>query len=395
MSVLFVHDHRFVLDQEGRLYSTGQYSADIMARYEAAFGEVHIAGREQPYTEALAGRLNLLQPNIKRFISVPNLSSLRSLLIKDPEAVAKLTKAIQAVDVVIVRLPSELGLMAVDIARQNNKPLMVEVVACVWDGLLSHGSLTARLYAPIAYVRMRRAVAKCNWALYVTQHFLQKRYPASGDQIGISDVQIAPRDPSILDRRLASIAKKKTALTFGMIAAMFHNEKRVDIAIKALALASQSSRDLKLEVVGAGDTSSLRALADSLGVGEQVTFKGVLPHGDILFSWIDTIDAYVQTSFQEGLPRALIEALSRAAPALASEAGGSDELVSNPWRHKPGDIDRLAAQMRELQNPETRILLAHENFQVANSYTPELLDKHRVEFWQSFLKAYGLPDMKN
>ncbi|MBI1260843.1 MAG: glycosyltransferase [Rhizobiales bacterium] len=394
MSVLFVHDHRFVRDHEGRVYSTGQYSGDIMARYESAFGDLYIAGREQPYTAALAGRLNLLQPDSSRFVSIPNLSSLRSLLIKDQKAVAKLAQAIMAVDVVVVRLPSEIGMMAADIARRHNKPLLVEVVACVWDGLLSHGSLVARLYAPVAYARMRRSVSKSQWALYVTQHFLQNRYPTTGHQMGISDVEIAPHDSAILDRRLASIANNKTSLTFGMIAAMFHNEKRVDIAIKALALAIQSSPALKLEVVGAGDTSGLRELANKLGVGDRVKFMGVLPHGERLFSWIDTVDAYIQTSFQEGLPRALIEALSRATPALASEAGGSDELVSADWRHKPGDVKGLATQMIELQRPETRRLLARENFEVAKKYFPELLNENRRTFWQSFLKENGLREMK-
>lgn len=385
MSVLFVHDHRFVLDREGRVYSTGQYSADIMARYESAFGDVHIAGRSQPITEALAGRLNLIQPDTSRFVSIPDLSSLRSLLIKDHEAVARLTRTIKSVDVVVARLPSEIGLMAIDIARQQGKPVIVEVVACVWDGLLSHGSLTALLYAPIAYARMRKAVSRSNRTIYVTKYFLQKRYPNSGRQANISNVQIAPPDPAILDRRLATIAGDKSGLTFGMIAAMFHNEKRVDIAIKALALAIQSRPDLelKLEVVGAGDTSSLRKMAEELGVGDRVKFLGVLPHGEKLFSWIDSVDAYIQTSFQEGLPRALIETMSRATPALASSAGGTAELIRHECLHKPGDAVTLSRQMIAATNAEWREAMAKANFEKSKAYASDILNARRKAFWAS------------
>ncbi|MEI9989851.1 MAG: glycosyltransferase [Rhizomicrobium sp.] len=391
MSVLFCHDHRFVIDASGNVCSRGQYSAQIVARYEQAFGEMRIAGREQRLVPELSGRLNVLFSDRTRFVSLPNLSSLGALLFGDSHARQRLEKAVADADVVVVRLPSEIGLLAAEIARRQRKPLIVEVVACVWDGLMSHGSVVARTYAPLAFRRMQMSVAQSEWTVYVTQDFLQSRYPARGKQLGVSDVQILPHDPNVLRRRLSALSHDTERLTFGMIAAMFHNEKRVDIAIRALALASQEADNLRLEIVGSGNTNDLQALAARLGVGNRVLFRGVLPHGEKLFSWIDDIDVYVQTSFQEGLPRALIEAMSRAAPALASSAGGTNELVSDEWRHDPGDTKHLAAQMLRLRDKNIRIRLAAENHATAAAYAPGKLDLLRRDFWSRFCVANRIP----
>jgi glycosyltransferase involved in cell wall biosynthesis len=389
MSVLFCHDHRFIVDEAGLVYSIGQYSAQIVARYEKIFGEMRIAGRLRAPPKDGVGRLNLLFSDRARFFALPNLSSVKALLFGDAGATQALEQAVAGADVVVVRLPSEIGLLAERIARRLNKPVIVEVVACAWDGLLSHGSLAASLYAPIAWWRMRRAVARNAHTLYVTQKFLQRRYPASGLTVCASNVQLPAADAQILERRLSFAAREKAGFTFGMIAALFHNEKRVDVAIRALADASRHRAGLRLEVVGSGDPAALKALASELGIADRVDFLGILPHGPKLFSWLDGVDVYVQTSFQEGLPRALIEALSRAAPALASEAGGTEELLAPEWRHGRGDVTRLARQMVRLCDSELQKRLAAENFARAREFAADVLDARRDAFWRQSLADFA------
>lgn len=390
MSVLFCHDHRFVVDQNGQVLSPGQFSQAIVARYASVFGEMRVAARVRPAGFTQHDRLNLVFPDSSHFTAIPDMSSLKTLLFGSPVARRALEEAVAQTDAVIVRLPSEIGLMAARIARKQGKPLIVEVVGCIWDSLTSHGSRGARSYRYLAFLRMRRAIRKADWVLYVTERFLQSRYPTGGHTVHASNVQLAPRAEESLDKRLAGLRNTEDQLVFGMIAAMFHNEKRVDVAISALAHAGDKAGNIRLEIVGAGDTSELQAHAQKLGVGDRVRFLGVLPHGEALFYWIDSVDAYVQTSFQEGLPRALIEALSRATPVLASNAGGTGELISREWLHSPGDFRKLAEQMAVLRSKELRGRLAVENFARAADYTSDLLDQRRRGFWQRFCAQSGI-----
>ncbi len=48
---------------------------------------------------------------------------------------------------------------------------------------------------------------------------------------------------------------------------------------------------------------------------------------DQVFPWLDSLDLYIQSSYQEGLCCSVIEALSRALPVICSDTGGNYELV--------------------------------------------------------------------
>lgn len=385
VSLLFCHDHRFFVGADGRIYSYGQYDMTILNRYIETFGEVTIAARGVALDEKDdLSRYSLCSSENISFLWMPNLSSLRGLTVDRPAARRLLAEGVGHADAVIARLPSEIGLMALGIARKLEKPAGAEVVACVWDGLRSHGGLVSRLYAPVAYMRMRRAVAHAGWAHYVTQHFLQARYPSTGKTLAASDVDLPEPDESILSRRLARIPAAGT-VTFGMIAALFHNEKGIDVAIEAFSRARIERNDIRLRILGPGDSAPWRKLARELGVEKSVEFCGTLPRGKAVLNWIDGIDVYVQASFQEGLPRALMEAMSRGCPALASSAGGTAELVEQKCLHTPGDWETLALQMIAACEPAWRRRTAAQNFERVKDYSKIALDASRKAFWESIV----------
>jgi glycosyltransferase involved in cell wall biosynthesis len=309
---------------------------------------------------------------------------------RSARARSSLESAIERADAVIVRLPSEVGLAAGDIARRLGKPLLTEVVACVGDGLRSHGRWAARLYAPLAVRRMQRAVARSDWTVYVTAEFLQRRYPSSGQDVAVSDVQLPTTDEAVLERRLRRISAARGPVAFGMVAAMFHDEKRVDVAIRALAAARRSGAEASLTIAGPGDVMTLGALAERLGVRDHVHFVGVLLPGRPVFDFLDGVDVYLQTSYQEGLPRALLEALSRALPALGSDVGGTRELLSEPWLHQRGDVKTLAAQIVTLSDRSLHASLARQSFARSAPYGADQLDQRRELFWRRFCDANGV-----
>jgi glycosyltransferase involved in cell wall biosynthesis len=389
VKVLFCHDHRFVIGPDGAVLSRGQFSEKIVARYEHVFETLFVAGRVSTTVEQTdTSRLNVVFRDPSRFVPIASQSSIRALLLGDSQACRCIEAAIKSVDAVIIRLPSEIGLLAGKIARHMGKPLITEVVGCVWDAARSHGGIKARVYAPLAYARMRSAVAQSDWTLYVSERFLQDRYPARGARTAVSNVNLPPRDENTLARRLARVVE--APLVVGVIATMFNNQKRVDIMIRALSAAVGHGADLKFEVVGPGDTSGLQALAAASGVGDRVRFIGALPHGEKLFGWLDSIDLYVQTSFQEGLPRALIEAMSRALPALGSNVGGTNELLPHDCLHRPGDVTTLAQQLMAMRSPVRRALCAAQNFSRAGDFVAEKLDTRRQAFWRRFCDANAI-----
>jgi glycosyltransferase involved in cell wall biosynthesis len=286
-----------------------------------------------------------------------------------------------------VRLPSQIGLIAAGLARRLGKPWATEVVACPWDQLWNHGNWQAKVLAPIQWARMRRIVAASPYTLYVSRSFLQRRYPTRGTMTVVSNVEIPRLDPSVLDARLRRIGGPRERLVIGMIGSIQHRYKGIGTAIEALAQARDRLPAFEFRVLGQGDPAPWRQAARLRGLDRQVRFCGVRPSGQPVLEWLDDVDLYLQPSFQEGLPRALIEAMSRGCPALASTAGGIPELLPPACLHRPGDAARLATLIVDASHDsDWQQRQARRNFREVEQYVCTVLDARRTEFWRRFAK---------
>ena len=116
-----------------------------------------------------------------------------------------------------------------------------------------------------------------------------------------------------------------------------------------------------------------------------VKFLGTLPHEKI-FDYLDNIDIYIQTSKQEGLPRALIEAMSRGCPSLGSKVGGIPELLNSDCVFNKGSVHEICELLKKMDH-KVMIEKAKYNFKKAREYDKELLDNQRSEFLNN-LKKY-------
>ena len=75
------------------------------------------------------------------------------------------------------------------------------------------------------------------------------------------------------------------------------------------------------QMVGTGKPNRLRNLAAELGIANQIEFLGEFKHDDVQ-KWFETIDIYVHPSRSEGLPRTILEAMTKAVPCICSSVGG-------------------------------------------------------------------------
>jgi len=232
---------------------------------------------------------------------------------------------------------------------------------------------------------MRRDVWRAPFVLYVTERFLQRRYPTQGVAGSGSDVEIGELDESVLARRLARCAGDRGVLVFGHVGSLSTRSKGLHTLLKALRMAKETLPRFELRVLGPGDPGPWDAMVQRLGLDGHVRFDGVIPAGSPVFSWLDDIDLYFQPSFQEGLPRALIEAMSRACPALGSTAGGIPELLDSDCLHKPGDEAALARLIiTRAENRNWLMAQAMRNFEVSKRYVGSVVQQARREFWLAF-----------
>lgn len=382
MKLVFAHDNCFIRGSDGRVWTDrGSFPWDRYLDFADTITVVSrmrdLAPGETPDRMVLASR-----PEVS-FVAVPNLSTLSGRLVRRRGARRTLRSVLAEADALVARLPSEIGGLACDVATDVGRLWAVELVTCPWDSIWNYGTWKGRAFAPVAWWETRRLLRRAPFALYVTERFLQRRYPSRHVTIGVSDVEIELANAEVLERRQQQLmAREDASLVIGTIAALIPF-KGLDTAFEALASVPAAS----LRVLGAGDPQPYREAAGRVGVRDRVFFDGTRPAGGPVREWLDDIDVYIQPSRQEGLPRGMVEAMSRGCPALGSTAGGIPELLDADCLHRPGDAPALAKLLERALDPDWRRSQSARNVEVAARYQPAVLDERRRVFWRQFAVA--------
>jgi glycosyltransferase involved in cell wall biosynthesis len=391
--IVFAHDHRFYQAADGAWFSRGgQFSAASWSRYLEHCERLTVAARSQPLA-SFEDRSQLSSNNREgvSFVPVPSMAGIAKLLRNRGAARATVLGLLREADLLIARLPSQTGLLAIEVAQQLGKTWAVECVGCARDAHAHHAALQARLYAPIAQRQMRAAIARAPVVSYVTERFLQERYPTRGVTIACSDVDLAGvASQQELAARFEGLrsAHSERPLRFGLIGSFAHRHKGIDIALQALQVAQRQLPAFELYVLGPGDPSSLMRLASRMGLGDSFKPCAPLPRGSAVQAWLDQVDVYLQPSRHEAMPRAVIEAMARACPALASEVGGIAELLPPQCVHPPEDFRRLAEQLVVAAQPAWQREQAMRNVDVARRFVHAALTEKRAAFWQAVAAAH-------
>ncbi len=385
MKAVFIYDHDFLTRGEA-VYSSGAFNADSWNRYLTHFESLTVVGQKAD-TALEVKRLNSVNHQKVNFRFLPGIKSLtafvRNLFLNDKE----LESIISNHHTVIVRMYSEWAFQAIRIAKKLGKPYAIELVGCPWDAYRAHHSLKAKLMAPFSYFRLKKAIAESKFVLYVTDEFLQNRYPTSGNQIGASNVMLLEPSQTILKnrfRKIKALIAAKSTMQIGVIGKIDVKAKGMGVLIKALGLLKIN---FKLHIVGPGDQDFLQPIIEKYKLETSVIFHGKLMAGEKINDFLDSLDLYIHPSMQEGLPRSVIEAMARACPILASSIAGTPELIDKPYLHQPGQYLPLSNQIEELfLNPTKLSEMARENFENAKKFYPVNLNEKRSQFWGGFAR---------
>jgi glycosyltransferase involved in cell wall biosynthesis len=197
----------------------------------------------------------------------------------------------------------------------------------------------------------------------------------------VSDVELPAR---YLREQPYTYGRNQQQFEFIMIGSLEQLYKAPHIAIAALALCVERGFDVCLKIIGDGKhRTELEGQAATLGIGEQVQFLGKLPAGDPIFAALDRADIFLMPSFQEGLPRAMVEAMARAMPCIGSKVGGIPELLDPEDLIPPGDAVTLANKMQDIiTHPERMTRMSARNLATAQGYVESVLRQQRNDFYQ-------------
>ena len=231
----------------------------------------------------------------------------------------------------------------------------------VWDGMSVYKSVPARN----ATLRNITSVFVCSKD---GQIYLQGKNPQYVDKfqvsyLGTQDYGWLPGDNRREEFVIVSCARIEPV-------------KRVELLAEAL----KNITDKKIHWVHFGDGSCRKKLEKSIaGVPSnvRVSLMGTTQHDDVMeFYCKNAVNLFVNTSSSEGLPVSIMEAISFGIPVIATDVGGTREIVNDDT----GKLIKSAFSVKEL----AELICSYVNRE-SNDY---VADRKKIrKFWEEHFKA--------
>lgn len=395
MKLLFVQGGtRLKKDEKGNYYTDGNLNNYVWNRYKNYCDELLILLRseEKTYTEEEAKKnFNELDSTNSKVIEMPDLMrpKKRFFSISWRKKVSKIIEqAVLECDKAIIRSAHNFyTLTTIKYCKKYNKPYLIEVAGYAFDGYWGHGDLYGKIVAVPYELLAKKAMREAKYCVYVTNYSLQKTYKCNGKTLGCSDVELKQRDDSILADRITKIMEKcDEKIILGTIGWVNLKVKGQHDVIKVLnSLKNIGINNFEYQLVGLGDHTYLDKLIKKYKLENNVKILGPKPHEEI-FDWLKGIDIYIQPSYQEGLCRAVVEAMSMACPIIVSNAGGNPELANSKYVFKKGSKHELKRMLSNITIDELK-KEAKRSFNLSKEYEKEVLDKKRDKFYKEFINS--------
>jgi glycosyltransferase involved in cell wall biosynthesis len=133
-------------------------------------------------------------------------------------------------------------------------------------------------------------------------------------------------------------------------------EKGFDVFLGAAARVLEAQPDVGFVLFGHGAMKQLlQQQVTFLGLGGSVVLAGFRNDLD---RFISQLDLFVLPSYTEGLPNVVLEACAAGVPVVATEVGGTPEVIADGvsgFLVPPGDPDALAGKILEALEDEERL----------------------------------------
>lgn len=167
--------------------------------------------------------------------------------------------------------------------------------------------------------------------------------------------------------------------------------KNIPMQLRAIGLLKEKYPHVRLHIVGEGpDAQSLKECASSLGVEEYVIFHG-RSEGPELGTYYRMCDVFLLTSFSEGWPMVIFEAMTSGIPIIMTDVGCAGEMIKNNENGMVVPVDdaqALSSAMEHMMmNPTLRKHLASQaSLHIKNYWTKDQILAGYKQSWQKALE---------
>jgi glycosyltransferase involved in cell wall biosynthesis len=174
--------------------------------------------------------------------------------------------------------------------------------------------------------------------------------------------------------------------------AVLRPQKAIDVMLGAMAILGRTHPNVRLLLVGPGESRDLRAAAARLGVADVVCFMG--PRRDVA-NILAGANVGVLSSDFEGSPLAVLEYMAAGLPVVATDVGGLPQMVQHGitgFLVPPRDPDALAESVgRLLDDPVlARSMGERGRARQRRDFSTETMVRHVSDLYERLLTRNGV-----
>jgi glycosyltransferase involved in cell wall biosynthesis len=245
----------------------------------------------------------------------------------------------------------EHDLFAAAFARAAQKPYVVSAHGMLERWALANKRLKKQIYAGLIE-RKSIGQASCLHALTRAEVADYRNFGATNPIAIIPNGVITPAvsDAEQFLERFPMLRGKQIVLFLGRI----HFKKGMDVLCRAWRKADKPA-DAQLVLAGPdfeGTRARVEVLISELGIGNSVTFTGMLS-GDDKWSALAAAQVFVLPSHSEGLSTSVLEAMAMQTPVIVSEQCNVPEAKEAGWLILPEE-EQLATAFQEFFETSTQ-----------------------------------------
>jgi glycosyltransferase involved in cell wall biosynthesis len=401
MKLCLTLEHRFLQTPDSKVWTITQCPYEFYREYLEVFDSVRVISRVFPVSQAEPNFLPVEGPGVE-FYAMPSYKGPFGFLAQFVNVRERARHAVPEGSAVILRVHGQVANSVEHWLTRRGLPYGLEVTADPYDVLSP--AANPHPVAPIARRYFtRRLQRQCQRAVavsYVTQTYLQNRYPPALDHrptdqlsrgsdhdnwqcvMAVSDVSLSPQSFVSHPRNSLHDPSCLHVVFVGTLESFY---KGPDVLLEAVGICKAQGVPVQVRFVGIG--ARMRALqkrCSHLGLEAQVEFVGSVTAGEPVRRELDQADLFVLPSRAEGVPRAMLEAMARGLPCIGSTVGGIPELLHEEDLVAPDDPAALAEAITGVfSKPEQIERMSVRNLRTAQTYSAAILSEQRQRFFRA------------
>jgi len=383
MELLVAADSLFYRTEDGKYWCRTIYSYNFWMRYLSEFDSVVIISRTRTasYSE-VNGFLRVDGPYVK-VAELPYMRGMKQYITNYFSFIRAAKIAVENAECALFRLPSVSATMVLKYYKRKNKPYAIEVVADPHDAYASN-KIAQTFYTK----NLRDSVLQANGVSYVTEFYLQEKYPSYSRLYGETDEHFETFF-STIDLQESFFSSPKRFINKNKFT-IIHTANSINTDIKGHTTVINIVKRLRdmeydVNVVFIGDGSKrtyYEKMSKEKGIEDYVTFTGLLSSSEKVREILLKGDVFVFPTKAEGLPRAIIEAMATGLPVLSTPVNGIPELLDDEFMFDPHDVDGFVDKLISCFNNHSKLEEMSElNIKKAKEYSYNKLTNKRKMFY--------------